>query len=188
MKTGVSLMLLTCACAPALAQDPKSAKVTVTISGVVDEDSAAALRKTLGKVAGIKVKLDDVVPPEQPDKAKNYFSKPFVIELPDLAKTDLGAVAKAVAQTKLPAKVARGPWLNLALWHPNNMLTESEVVALREAVADAAGVDSRGVGGTGGVSQEGRFWIRLDGSGNARLADILTALRNAKLDLRLEKQ
>ncbi len=164
----------------------KSAKITVQISGVEDEETAAALRKSLAAVPALKLKQEDLQPADQPDRAKNFFTKPFALELTDLSKIDLGAVAKAVAQTKVPRKSERGVWLNLVLHHAGQV-NEPEIVALREAVADCAGVEARARGGIGGNVQASTVWIRLDASGNAGLTDIMNAVKKAKLDLHLQK-
>jgi hypothetical protein len=170
----------------ALVQDAKSAKVTALLRGVVTEEDAEALRAALKKVEGIKVNANDIQSGEK-GPFGHYFSPPFVIAIADLGKADLGTIAKVVAETKTPQRGEVPPSLNLVLFHPALQVEEADIVALREAVAEVNGVDARAVGGVGGVLMEGRLWVRLDGSGVAKLADIQAALRGANLDLKQEK-
>ncbi len=165
------------------AEEAKPAKVTVTIRGAVTDKDAEALTGTLKKIEGVRFKAEEI----QAGEPRHYFTPPFVIEIADLNKTDLGVIAKAVAETKTPKRSEVPPSLNLVLYHPNQQFEETDVVALREALADVSGVDARGPGGTGGDRFEGRFWVRLDGSGNAKLTDIQDALKKGNLDLKLQK-
>jgi hypothetical protein len=171
----------------ALSQDAKATQVMITLRGVATEEDAEALRTTLKKAEGIKVNDDDIQSGEK-GLFGHYFSPPFVIEIADLDKADLGTIAKAVAETtKTPKRGEVPPSLNLVLFHPALQLEEADIVALREAIAEVNGVDARTVGGVGGIPTEGRLWVRLDGSGLAKLADIQAALKRANLDLRIEK-
>src|SRR5262245_27459287 len=167
-------------------QDSKAVKVTVQIRGVVTNECAEALRGTLGKLNGIKIKIDDIQAAEQ-GKFKHYFSMPLLVEIADLDKTDLGAIAKVVAETKTSKRGDVPPSLNLVLYAPGIQIEESTVVAVRESLAEVNGVDARAPGGTGAVMVESRFWVRLDGSGNARLAEIRAALRKANLNVQTDK-
>jgi hypothetical protein len=48
-------------------------------------------------------------------------------------------------------------------------------------------METRVLGGTGGVINEGTFWVRVDDSGNAKIQDIREALKKATLNITLEK-
>lgn len=171
-----------------VAAQEKSVKVTVMVSAVPDEEAIKPIRDALTKLSGIKVKAEDISTVEPQDNFKNHFSKPFVIELTDPSKVDLGAVAKAIAETKVKERGQRGPWLTLVLYDPTLKVEESDVVSLREAMANVNGLDAGSAGGTGGSVSESTLWVRIDGSGGAKLSEIQAALRKAELDLRFTKQ
>lgn len=162
-------------------------KVTVQIRGVVTDDDAAALQETLKGVAAIKVKLADIQRGVE-GNFRHHFSPPFAMELSDIDQTDLGAVARAVAGTKTPSREKIPPSLNLVIFDRRAIFDEPDVNLLREALASVAGVDPNAPGAVGGVPSEGRYWVRLDPSGEVLLADLRTALTRASLEFRLEKE
>ncbi len=185
-------MMTICRVAAALAlagaaPQEKAVKVTVMVSMTPDEETLKPIREALAKLAGIRVKAEEIRLADPEDNVRNRFTKHFVIVLDDPSKLDLGHVARVVAETKVPERGDRGPWLTLVLFNPLLRLEESDVVALRDAMANVNGMAAASPGGTGGVRAEHSLWVRVDGSGAAKLSEILAALRKADLDFRLAK-
>lgn len=170
----------------ASAQDTKPTKLTVMIRGVASDQDAEALRGAFKKLDGIKFDADAIQRGEKGKRA-HYFSPPFTIEISDLSKADLGDLSKLVAETKTPSRGETPPSLNLIVYHPAGRIDEPDVVAFRAAVSDVNGTEAIQPGGVGGNVAEGWMWLRLDGTGAARLSLIQMALKKADLDLRLEK-
>jgi hypothetical protein len=170
---------------PAVAQDPQPATITVVFRGMASEEDVAAVRKAMAKVDGIKLKTEDIQPGEK-GRFGHYFSPPVVVEIADLHKTDLGAIAKAVADVKTAErKDVPPPSLNLVLFNPDLAITSDRVRTLRAALAEVAGQEGQKPGGIGGVPDERRYWVRLDDTGSARLENILAALKKADLEMKL---
>jgi hypothetical protein len=59
------------------------------------------------------------------------------------------------------------------------IVTEPKVGMLRAALVDVAGIDANGVGTIGGLLSEDTYWVKLNGSGQATLAEIRAALERA---------
>lgn len=187
MKNTIPILLLVlCFATPALAQKPKSVKVTVTIRGMVTEKDAEAVRASLKNVNGIKVALDEIGPGNK-GRFGHYFSPPFVIEITDLNKADIGPLASVIAKTKTPSRKEVAPSLNLVLYHSEGAIREKDVADLRAALTDVNGIEAQASGGIGGSLNEGRFWARLEAAGGADLAGVVAALKKAGLKVQLEK-
>jgi copper chaperone CopZ len=163
-----------------LARAAQPAKMTVRVGGADCDGCVTAIRAALARVPGIKFNSADVRPGERP----KFFSSPFLVELADPGKTDLGAVAKAAAEANTPHKGEIPPRLYLVLF---GEVDEATVVGLRQALADVPGVDT-GVGGVGGFPQERTFWVRLDPKGQASVSDIRKAIADAGIRVASEKQ
>lgn len=167
---------------------PKPAKVTVAFRGVATEEDAVAIRKAVGKIAGVTIKVDEIVPGEK-GGFKHYFSPPVVMEIADLNTTDLGAVAKVVAEVKTEErKEVPRPSLALVLFTPNLDVTSERVKALREALLNVPGQEGQMSGGLGGVRGERRYWVRFDASGAGKLDDVLAAVKKADIEMELLKK
>lgn len=179
---GLSLLVVP----TALAQEAEPTSITVTIRGVITETDAQHLREALRAVEGITFEKDDIQRGEK-GQFGHYFSPAFVIEIADLNQVDIGALATIVAETKTPSREEVPPSLNLVLFDPDGLIDEPEVVALRQAMRNVNGVEPNVPGGIGGVLQEGRLWIRLEGAGGANLPFIQEALVEANLNLKLTK-
>lgn len=189
MRRRVAILAVCLAAAVVAAREdtPKGFKTTVMIRGVVTEKDVDALRAALKKVPAIKVNTDDLSPGEK-GSFGHHFSPPFVIEFTDPRKTNLGAVAKAVAAVKTSKGRALPPSLNLVLYPASGKVEEDGTIpAVREALGEVNGVDARSPGGTVGNVTDAFVSIRLDNSGESKLADILAALKKADLDFRVQK-
>ncbi|HVL14520.1 MAG TPA: hypothetical protein VM529_18245 [Gemmata sp.] len=170
---------------PAVAQDAKPATLTVVFRGMATEEDAAAVRKAVATIEGIKIQTDDIQPGEK-GIFGHYFSPPVTLEIADVGKTDLGEIAKVVAGVKTAErKDVPPPSLNLVLFNPDLAVTSDRVRALRAALAEVAGQEGQKPGGIGGVPEERRYWVRLDDTGAARLENILAALKKADIDMKL---
>jgi hypothetical protein len=161
-------------------------ELTVSVRGVVTENDAAVLRKLLSRVSGARCSVSELQPGAK-GAFGHYFSPPVSVVLDDPGKVDIGVLARAVAEAATPSRKEVPPSLNLVLYPLGFVIGESEVVALRGATSELAGSASGQPGGTGAVSADNRFWVRLDGSGTARLQEFVDAARKAKLDIYLKK-
>lgn len=166
-------LLLTILAATAQAQ--KAVKVRVRVRGAVSDGCVKAIREALAGVPGIKVNTDEM----QPGEKRHYFSSPVVVEIADTAKTDLGAIAKAVAAAKTPHREEIPPSLNLVLFGQAGDVTEPNVMQLRAALMEVRGVEAMAPGGIGAIATENSFWARLNAE--AAFADIDRALKAANL-------
>jgi copper chaperone CopZ len=164
----------------AVATAATPARVNVRLGGVVCEECAKSLRAALGKVPGIRFTATEIRPGEEP----KHFTDPILIEIADTDKTDLGALAKAVAEARTPHQDKHPPSLNLTLF---GVVDEPAVSALRTALVNVPGVDANGPGGIGGILQDDTFWVRLHGSGEATLAEIRRALEAGGIRHPLER-
>jgi hypothetical protein len=168
---------------PAFADDPKPAKgadarparptVAVLVGGA-DAD-LKVLRETLEKVPGIKFKADDI---KFADFGRDggLFTGFFAVDIADLVKTDIGAIAKAVAGANTSKKEKCPPALFVILkYKPDSIKTEE----LRKTLAKVKGVyaDKSWAG-------DANLWVGVDGSGQAKLTEITKALHDASVKFR----
>lgn len=180
--------VLVCAAAPAPGADPKPVKATVAFRGMATEEDAAAVRKAVEKVKGIKINVADIVPGAK-GPFGHYFSPPVEIEFTDPEKTDLGHLGKVVAGLKTAErKDVPPPSLVLVLFTPELDVDSPRVRALRAAVMDVPGQEATQPGGLGGWKGERRYWIRIDATESAKLADLLAAIRKADIEVQLRKK
>ena len=180
-----TVMVAVAAVSAAGADEPRPMKLTVVFRGMATEEDAAAVRKAMAKLAGVKVAAADIVPGEK-GKFGHYFSPPVVLEVADLNKTDVGHIGKAVAVVKTAKrKDVSPPSLNLVLFTPEKEMNGDSVRAVRAAVTDVSGYEAPHPGGLGGVPDERRYWLRVDDSGFARLDDLTASLKKADLELLL---
>lgn len=157
----------------------KAKRFTVILGGVVDDESARVLRKSLRKIKGVGFKAKQLKAGEKP----RYFTR-LPVRIADLEKTTLGSLAKAVATADLPRQDEVEPTVNLALF-ATRPITEEAVMALRREMTGVPGVAAQVPGGIGGLIDERVFWVRLDNTGEARLENVLAAAKRAELGLSL---
>ena len=165
------------------AKKTKASKVAFLVKGAHCDRCVTVLRKATGKVKGIKFNVDRIQPGEKP----KFFSEPFVIEIADMKKTHIGAIAKAVSEANTPHKDDLPPSLNLVLYTPDQ-IDEEAVMRLRSKLMDVNGVEVLLPGGLGGFPNKGFYWIRLEGAGGAELKDILAAVEKARVNVSLQKR
>ena len=133
------------------------------------------LRETLAKVPGVKFKADDV---KFADFGRDggKFTQFLTIEMTDLTKTDIGAIAKAVAAANTSKKDRTTPGVFVILrYKPDSVNNEQ----LRAALAKVKGVQS-----DKSWAGDANLWISLDGSGQAKLGEITRALHAAGVKFR----
>ena len=163
----------------------KPAKVTVMLRGVVTDRCEVVLREALSKVKGIKFDINNIGRGKKPHF---YTDPPFPIEITDKTKTDIGAVAKAVADAETPHKPALPPSLNLILYL-SDPITERSLGRFLKQLDEVEGVAARErPGGFGVRVGEGYLWIRLDDTGAAKLEEILNAAKKAELKVSLKRK
>ena len=160
---------------PAKAADAKPAKPTVAVLvGGADSD-LKVLRETLEKVPGIKFKADEI---KFADFGRDggTFTSFFAIEIADLAKTDIGAIAKAVASANTSKKEKCPPALFVILrYKPDSVKTDE----LRKTLAKV-----KGAAAEKSWAGDANLWVGVDGSGQAKLAEITKALHDAGVKFR----
>ena len=172
---------------PSVGDDEKAAKkpagrakrLTIILGGVVDDESAKVLRKTLRKVEGVRFRARQLKAGEKP----RYFNR-LVVRIADLEKTPIGSLAKAVADADLPRQDEIEPTVNLALFTTQD-ISEESVMALRRELSGVRGIAPEVPGGLGGLIDDKLYWVRLDNTGEARLGAVLKAARRARLGVSL---
>ena len=89
--------------APARAADAKPARPRVALLTGGAREDLKVLRETLEKVPGIKFKADEI---KFADFGRDggLFTGFFTLDITDLARTDIGAVARAVAAANTSKK------------------------------------------------------------------------------------
>jgi DNA-binding Lrp family transcriptional regulator len=104
------------------------------------------------------------------------FTTSFLIELTDRSKTDIGAIAKAVASANTSKKDRSPPALYLVIrYRPDSANNEQ----LRAALGKVKGVQA-----DKSWAGDQNLWLSVDGSGQGKLAEILRALHEAGIPIR----
>ena len=165
----------------AVAAPPESVKVTVRIAGAHDEECVAVLRDAVAKTPGFKLPVAEIKAGEPP----RCFSPLLPLEISDPAKANLGKLAQAVAAAKTPHRQEFPPRLLLVLF---GEVDETAVNGLRAALHNVPGIEPDAGGSIGGFPNEGTFWVRLEGDGQATLTDIRRALKEGMVRATLAKQ
>jgi hypothetical protein len=154
------------------AQDAKPAKPTLALFACGTDEDLKVIRETLGKIDGVKFKADDI---KFGDFRRDggVFTSFFAIEIADLAKTDIGAIAKAIATANTSKKERNPPALFVIIrYRPDSTKNEP----FRAALAKVKGVapEKSWVG-------DANLWVSVDGSGQSKLAEIVRALHGAQI-------
>ncbi|MBM3996769.1 MAG: hypothetical protein FJ303_21840 [Planctomycetes bacterium] len=143
------------------------AEVKIAIfAGGIDAD-LIALRKTFAKIPAIKLDTNGLKFSDF-KRDGGLFVEPALIEFTDLAKTDVGNLAKAVANAKL-SKNDNGLYLFMR-YLPSSIDTK----ALRAALAKVKGVTANK-----SWAGDANIWVHVDGAGQGKLAEITRAMRGA---------
>jgi hypothetical protein len=146
---------------------PMPAKVKIAVfTGGVDAD-LAALRKTLATFPALKYDANELKFGDF-KRDGGLFVSPTLIEFNDLAKTDVGAVAKAVAGAKL-SKNDNGMYLFIR-YRPESIDTKKLRAALTKV---------KGVSADKSWAGDANIWVHVDGSGHGKLAEITRAMHDA---------
>jgi hypothetical protein len=157
------------------AEPAKSAapKVAIHCGGAAED--LKVLRETLAKVPGVKFKADEI---KLADFGRDggKFTSFFAVEIADLAKTDIGAIAKAVAAADTSKKDKNPPSLFLILrYKPDGTNNEK----LRAALTKVKSVHTEK-----SWAGDANLWVSIDGSGEGKLAEITQALHDAGIKIR----
>jgi hypothetical protein len=147
----------------------KPAKPTIALLAGGAKEDLALFREILEK-APVKFQAEDL---KYADFGRDggTFTSFLSIEIADLGKTDIGAIAKSVSAANTSKKEKCPPALFVIVrYKPDSTTTEK----LREALAKVKGVkpDKSWAGDI-------NLWVGVDGSGDAKLADIIRALHAA---------
>jgi hypothetical protein len=161
-----------------LADDPKPAKparpkVAVFAGGA--NDDLKVLRETLEKLPNLKFKADEI---QFGDFKRDggLFTSFFTLEITNLDKTDIGAIAKAVAAANTSKKDRTPPALFVVIrYRPDSIKTEQ----LRTALAKVKGVHAEK-----SWAGDANIWVSVDDSGDGKLAEITRALHAAGVKFR----
>lgn len=149
-------------CAAALALTVASARaetVKLKLDGVKCDDCANEIVTALEKVPTVKL------------KDKPTLKTPVAVLDVDVAKSDVGALGKAVAAAETPHKAEEAPAAYLVLAAP--ALTAANSKKLTPALKGVKGVNAAL---SSSDAKKKEITVRLDSSGDAKLADIQKAL------------
>lgn len=153
----------------------KPAKPKVSIHSGGAKEDLKVLRETLEKIPGVKFKADEM---KLADFGRDggLFTSFLPLEIADLAKTDIGMIAKAVAGADTSKKDKCPPTLFVIIgYKPDSVKTEK----LREVLAKVKGVQAEK-----SWAGDANLWVSVDGSGQAKLVQITTALHFAGIKIR----
>jgi hypothetical protein len=153
----------------------KPAKPTLALFAGGADGDVPILREALQKNPGVQFKADDL---KFGDFRRDggVFTEFLPVEIADLSRTDIGAIGKAVASANTSKKEKCPPALFVILrYRPDSIKTEQ----LRAALGKVKGVraDKSWAG-------DANIWVGVDGSGEAKLAQITTALHAAGVKFR----
>lgn len=152
---------------------PARPKVTM-LSGGADGD-LKVLRQTLAKLPGVSFKADEIKFGDF-KRDGGLVTSFFTLDIADIAKADIGAIAKAVAGANTSRKDVVPSALFLVLkYRPDSVRTEK----LRDILAKVKGVQP-----AKSWAGDNYIWISVDGAGHARLAEITRALQAASVQFR----
>ena len=157
------------------ADDPKPARPTVAVLVGGADGDLKVLRDTLEKVPGLTFKADDL---KFADFGRDggLFTGFLPVEIADLGKADVGALAKTVAAAETSKKDKCPPALFVILrYRPDSVKTEQ----LRTILAKVPGVRAEK-----SWAGDANLWVGVDDSGRARLAEITRALHGAGIKFR----
>lgn len=144
--------------------------VTLALGGAHCQECAGQLQKTLGAVKGVDLGEAQITPGRAPEHRSNRFQ----ISL-DPAVTEIGGVAKAIAQSPTPHRAQAAPETFLLLpWTATLLRANAE--RFRPVAREIAGVDGAG-SFAGGIY----VWVKLQGSGEAKLEPIFARLSEARI-------
>lgn len=164
---GVAAQVAFTAAATQDKKNPVRAQVKVAVFTGGTEDDLKALRKTLAQFPAVKVEATELKFSDF-KKDGGVFVSPALYEFTDLAKTDVGDLAKAIFGAKL-SKNDNGMYLFMP-YRPASIDTK----ALRFALAKVKGVSAEK-----SWAGDANIWIHVDGSGQGKLAEITRAMHGA---------
>jgi hypothetical protein len=159
----------------ARADDPKPARPTIALLVGGADGDLKVLRETLGKIPGLTFKADDL---KFADFGRDggLFTGFLPVEIADLGKVDVGAIAKAVAAADTSKKDRCPPALFVVFrYRPDSVKTDE----LRAVLARVPGVRAE-KSWAGDVN----LWVGVEDSGKSRLAEITRALHGAGIKFR----
>lgn len=148
-------------------------KVAVLTGGA--EKHLKTLRDTLAKVPAVKFNADEIKFADF-GREGGLFTSFFTIELADRSKTDIGAVAKAVAAAKIAPKEGSPSAFYLIVRYRPDSTNDKK---LRAALAKVKGVNAEA-----SWAGDSNLWVSVDGSGQGKLAEITRALHEARIPIR----
>lgn len=153
-----------------LAQDAKPARPRIALHCGGAKEDLKILRETLEKIPGVKFKAEEL---KFADFGRDggLFTSFFAIEIADLAKTDIGAIAKAVAAADTSKKDKCPPALFVIVRYRADS-TKNE--PFRAALAKVKGVQPMK-----SWAGDANLWISVDASGDSKLAEITKAMHAA---------
>jgi hypothetical protein len=158
---------------PGSAGDPRPASPVIALLAGGTPEDLQNLRDTLSKVPGVKFKADEV---QYGDFGRDggLFTRFFTLEMSDLAKTDIGAIARVAANTDQKKPLRPGLFVILR-YRPDSVKNEP----FRAALAKVKGVQPEK-----SWAGDANLWVSVDGSGQAKLGEITRALHGARIKFR----
>ena len=176
-KLGLALTLVVSAVGPAFVQeaDSKKAKVVVSLFSGGGDDDVKELRSVLSKIPSIKVKPEAIAVSDIRREDK-VFTKFLPLEMTDTSKTDIGAIAKAVASAATPSKDRVPPGLYLVIGYEAGGASNEQ---LRSTLENVKGVEAKH-SFVGDIN----LWVSVDASGQAKIGEITKALTDVGIPLK----
>lgn len=156
----------------------KSARPKIVVLTDGTEKALAKLRDTLKTIPEIKfpamIKFSDFF------RDGGLFVEPFPIEMTNLAKTDIGALARTLAPVLASEKAkgkecGPGDLFLFIKYRPDSITTKELQKALTKV---------KGVLPEASWAGDHNIWVRVDASGQARLAEIIRAMHDAGIQFR----
>lgn len=174
----LSVVGLIIATQAAVAVEPKAAKpakptIAVLVGGA--KEDLGILREILEKLPGVKFMADEI---KYADFGRDggTFTSFFAIEIADLAKTEIGAIAKSLAAANTSKKDKCPPALFVILrYKPDSTNNEK----FREAISKVKGVRAEK-----SWAGDANLWVSVDSSGDGKLTEIVKAIHAALIKIK----
>jgi hypothetical protein len=170
----LGLLAAACLTAPRLgAAEAKPLRLMAALTGAHCGECVKALRDALGKGEDIRFEAGDV----RVEGGSEHHSSRFAIEIADRQAIDIGAVARRVAEAATPHRAQAAPGLFLLFpWKATRNPAERSFEEGRSSLSSLAGVDGRA-----SFPGDRYIWIKLDGTGKARLGEVTKSLADVNL-------
>src|SRR5262245_46758585 len=156
-------------------EEGKQAKIVVSLISGGGDDDLKELRSVMARIPAIKCKTEaiELSGNRRDDKALTKF---VPITLTDTSKTDVGAIAKAVASAATPSKDRVAPGLYLLIGFDAGGANDQQ---LRGCLENVKGVDAKH-----SFAGDVNLWVNVDASGQAKFSEITKAIKDVGIPVK----